>query len=54
MSLHRYRKSSALALTSLLLAGVSALAQQAVDPTRNLTPVTDAMLRNPPASDWLM
>src|SRR5712671_1577644 len=54
MSLHRYRKSSALALTSLLLAGVSALAQQAVDPTRNLTPVTDAILRNPPASDWLM
>src|SRR5262249_17011227 len=54
MSIHRYRKSSTLALISLLLAGASALAQQPADPTRNLTPVTDAMLRNPPASDWLM
>src|SRR6266446_4208609 len=54
MSLHRYRKSSTLALASLLLAGVSAFAQQPADPTRNLTPVTDAILRNPPASDWLM
>ncbi len=51
---HRHRKSSTLALASLLLAGVSAFAQQGADPTRNLTPVTDAMLRNPPASDWLM
>ncbi len=54
MSLHRYRKSSTLALASLLLAGVSAFAQQPADPTGNLTAVTDAMLRNPPASDWLM
>ncbi len=30
------------------------LAQQAAEPSRNLTPVTDAMLRDPPASDWLM
>src|SRR6516164_8838834 len=54
MSLHRNRKSSILALASLLLAGISAFAQQGADPTRNLTPVTDAMLRDPPASDWLM
>src|SRR5215831_17299611 len=54
MSLHRYRKSSTLALASLLLAGVSAFAQQAGDPIRNLTPVTDAMLLNPPLADWLM
>jgi alcohol dehydrogenase (cytochrome c) len=54
MSLHRYRKSSTLALASLLLAGVSAFAQQAGDPIRNLTPVTDAMLLNPPPADWLM
>ena len=53
MSAHRYRKSS-MALAALLLAGTSALAQQAVDPARSLTPVTDATLRNPPASDWLM
>ncbi len=54
MTSHRYRKSSAAGLACLLLAGTSALAQQAADPTRNLTPVTDAMLRNPPAADWLM
>jgi PQQ-dependent dehydrogenase (methanol/ethanol family) len=54
MSLHRNRRSSFLALAALLLAGASALAQEAADLTRNLTPVTDAMLRNPPASDWLM
>jgi alcohol dehydrogenase (cytochrome c) len=54
MSLHRVRRPSVLALASLLLASASALAQQPDDPTRNLTPVTDAMLRNPPAADWLM
>jgi alcohol dehydrogenase (cytochrome c) len=48
------RKSSTLGLVTLLLAGVSAFAQQGADPTRNLTPVTDAKLRDPPASDWLM
>jgi alcohol dehydrogenase (cytochrome c) len=48
------RKSSMLGLVTLLLAGVSAFAQQGADLTRNLTPVTDAMLRDPPASDWLM
>src|SRR5262249_7449962 len=54
MSVHRYRKSSTLALASLLLTGVAASAQQPVDPTRNLTPVTDAMLHDPPPADWLM
>ena len=56
MSTRRYWNSTALGLVSLLLAGAAALAQQpqAADPTRNLTPVTDAMLRDPPASDWLM
>src|SRR5260221_8946284 len=54
MSLHQYRKSSPLALASLLLAGVSACVKEPADPTRNLTAVTDAMLRSPPASDWLM
>jgi alcohol dehydrogenase (cytochrome c) len=48
------RNSSMLGLVTLLLAGASAFAQQGADPTRNLTPVTDAMLRDPPASDWLM
>jgi alcohol dehydrogenase (cytochrome c) len=50
----RYLKSSTLALASLLLAGVAAFAQQPADPMRNLTPVTDAMLRSPPPADWLM
>src|SRR5262245_44374075 len=54
MSVHRYRKSPLLMMAALLLASASALAQQAADPTRNLTPVTDAVLQNPPASDWLM
>ena len=56
MSTRRYRNSTALGLVSLLLAGTAVLAQQpqAADPTKNLTPVTDAMLRNPPAADWLM
>src|SRR6202140_2535587 len=54
MSAKRYRRNASLGLAYLLLAGASALAQQAGDPARTLTPVTDAMLRNPPASDWLM
>jgi alcohol dehydrogenase (cytochrome c) len=53
--LRRDWKSTVLSLPVVMLAG-AALAQQpqAVDPTRNLTPVTDAMLRDPPPSDWLM
>ena len=49
-------KTTVLIVPALLLAGASALAQapQAANPIAGLTPVTDAMLRNPPASDWLM
>ena len=54
MSAKQYRKCATLALAYLLLGGVSTLAQQAGNPIRNLTTVTDAMLRNPPPSDWLM
>src|SRR6516165_6821423 len=54
MSVHRCRKSTLLALAPLLLVGGSAMAQQPADPTQNLRPVTDAVLQNPPASDWLM
>jgi alcohol dehydrogenase (cytochrome c) len=48
------RKSFMLGLVTLLFASVSAFAQQGADPMRNLMPVTDGMLRDPPASDWLM
>jgi alcohol dehydrogenase (cytochrome c) len=53
MSTRQILSSTALGLVSLMLAS-AAPAQQAADPTKNLTPVTDAMLRNPPAADWLM
>jgi len=45
----------ALGLPFLLLASAAALSQQpqASDPTRNLTPVTDQTLLNPPDGDWL-
>src|SRR6266705_2818206 len=56
MAVNRYWKSTVFGLPVLLLAGTLAQAQQpqAADPTRNLTPVTDAMLLNPPPADWLM
>src|ERR1700693_351591 len=38
----------------LLLGGASAFAQAPANPINAMSPVTDAMLRNPPASDWLM
>src|SRR5258706_15245172 len=48
-------QATVLALPVIPLAAVAGQAQapgsQAV---RNLTPVTDAMLRDPPAGDWLM
>src|SRR2546429_22960 len=49
-------KPTVLGLPFLLLASVATLAQQpqVSDPTRNLTPVTDATLLNPPDGDWLM
>src|SRR6266700_349164 len=55
MTVNRWT-STALGLPLLLLAGTLSQAQQpqAADPTRSLTPVTDAMLRNPPPGDWLM
>ena len=45
-----------LGLPFLLLASAAVFAQQpqVSDPTRNLTPVTDQMLLNPPDGDWLM
>ena len=48
-------KSTALSLPVVLLAG-GAYAQQpaSADLTKSLTPVTDTMLRDPPAADWLM
>src|SRR5438034_8017723 len=53
---NRYWKATVLGLPFLLLASAAALSQQpqVADPTRNLTPVTDAMLRDPPPGDWLM
>jgi alcohol dehydrogenase (cytochrome c) len=40
----------------VVLCAASALAQQpqAADLSKSLTPVTDTMLRDPPAADWLM
>jgi alcohol dehydrogenase (cytochrome c) len=54
MSINRHPKSPLIALTAVLMASASALAQAPANPVNNLTPVTDAMLRNPPAADWLM
>src|SRR3984893_6432925 len=56
MSFRRDWKTTVLIVPALLLAGASAMAQapQATNLAAGLTPVTDAMLRNPPASDWLM
>jgi alcohol dehydrogenase (cytochrome c) len=49
-------KTSVSLLPALLLAGTAAMAQapQTPNPVAAMTPVTDAMLRDPPASDWLM
>src|SRR5260370_24824027 len=56
MSMRRDWKTTALFGPAGLLAGAAAMAQapQAPNPPAALTPVTDAMLRDPPASDWLM
>ena len=54
MSAKGYLTSSGLALVCLFLASASAMSQQVADPTRNLTTVTNDMLRNPPPADWLM
>jgi len=53
--LKRLLKASVLGLPILVLSVTAGLTQQqGGDATRNLTPVTDAMLRNPPPGDWLM
>src|ERR1700691_1829690 len=56
MSMRRYWKSTVVFVPALLLAEAPARAQtpQPANPSAALTPVTDAMLRDPPASDWLM
>jgi alcohol dehydrogenase (cytochrome c) len=56
MLMRRDLKTTALFVPALLLAGASALAQspQTQNPAAAMTPVTDAMLRDPPAADWLM
>ncbi len=53
--LKRSLKSTVLCLPLVALAGAAFAQQpQAADPIKNLTPVTDAMLRDPPTADWLM
>src|SRR5581483_11716552 len=48
-------RSTLLGLPLVLLAAAAAQAQPAKsDPLSALTPVSDAMLRSPPPSDWLM
>ena len=56
MTMRRDWKTTVLFVPALLLAGAAAMAQapQAPNPAAALTPVTDAMLRDPPAADWLM
>ena len=55
MSLRRDWTSTILSVPLLLLAGAGAFAQAPqANPIASMTPVTDAMLRDPPASDWLM
>jgi alcohol dehydrogenase (cytochrome c) len=56
MVMRRDWKTTALFLPALLLAGAPARGQapQTANPAAAMTAVTDAMLRDPPASDWLM
>jgi alcohol dehydrogenase (cytochrome c) len=55
VSTYRVLKASLLGLPFLVLSVAAATAQQpAANPMQNLSPVTDAMLRNPPPGDWLM
>jgi alcohol dehydrogenase (cytochrome c) len=56
MSMRRDWRTTAFFLPALLLAGAPAGAQapQAANPAAAMTAVTDAMLRDPPVSDWLM
>src|ERR1022692_1566310 len=52
----RLRASAVMALPLLLLASAPGRAQPApaADPMKNVRPVTDQMLLNPDAADWLM
>src|SRR5258705_851335 len=52
VTIQQLLKSTVLGLPLLCLAASAALPQQ--NPAAGLTPVTDAMLRNPPPGDWLM
>jgi PQQ-dependent dehydrogenase (methanol/ethanol family) len=52
--LKRLLKASALGLPLLALSVTAGLTQQGGQAPRNITPVTDTMLRDPPAGDWLM
>jgi alcohol dehydrogenase (cytochrome c) len=47
-------KASIAGLSLAALASTLALAQPRVEPRKPLSPVTEEMLRNPPAADWLM
>jgi alcohol dehydrogenase (cytochrome c) len=47
-------KKSVVGLSLLALVSTCALAQPRTEPRKPLTPVTEEMLRNPPAEDWLM
>ena len=53
---YRVLKASILALPIFCASIAGALAQQAPasEAAKNLKPVTNEMLRNPPAADWLM
>ena len=56
MSEYQLLKASILGLPLFCAVAFGAQAQQppGTDVAKNLTPVTDDMLRNPPAADWLM
>src|SRR5438874_3951133 len=57
VSKHRFLKASLVGLPILVLVAAASHAQQQApgsDLVQKLTPVTDAMLRNPPPGDWLM
>src|SRR5580692_8244902 len=47
-------RSTVLFVPTLLLSGAAAFAQAPGNTINAMSPVTDAMLHNPPASDWLM
>ena len=52
--MHMQFLKSVIGLSTFALAGTAALAQPRTEPRKPLTPVTEQMLLNPPAEDWLM